>query len=53
MKLGILVEGHGEHYAAPILVRRIAASLGVADVTPTVIRQPRTMTSSRASSSAR
>lgn len=43
MKLGILVEGHGEHYAAPILVRRIAASLGVADVTPTVIRQPRTM----------
>lgn len=43
MKLGVLVEGHGEHYAVPILVRRIAASLGVADVTPTVIRQPRTM----------
>lgn len=42
MKLGVLVEGHGEHYAAPILVRRIAASLGVTDVTPTVIRQPRT-----------
>lgn len=43
MKLGVLVEGHGEHYAAPILVRRIAASLGVTDITSTVIRQPRTM----------
>lgn len=43
MKLGVLVEGHGEHYAAPILVRRIAASLGVTEVTTTVIRQPRTV----------
>jgi len=42
MKLGLLVEGHGEHYAAPILVRRIAAELGIADVTCPVIRQPRT-----------
>lgn len=42
MKVGLLVEGHGEHYAAPILVQRIAASLGVIDVTCPVIRQPRT-----------
>lgn len=41
MKLGLLVEGHGEHFAAPILVRRIAATFGVADITCTVIRQPR------------
>src|SRR4051794_22507326 len=43
MKLGLVVEGHGEHYAAPILVRRIAASIGVTDVICTVLRQPRSM----------
>jgi hypothetical protein len=43
MKLGLVVEGHGEHYAAPILVRRIAASIGITDVTCTVLRQPRSM----------
>ena len=43
MKLGLIVEGHGEYYAAPILVRRVAASIGVTDVTWTVLRQPRSM----------
>jgi hypothetical protein len=41
MNLGLLVEGHGEYYAAPILVRRIAESLGVACAVRSVLRQPR------------
>lgn len=41
MNLGLLVEGHGEYYAAPILVRRIADSLGVPCVVRSVLRQPR------------
>ncbi len=41
MNLGLLVEGHGESYAAPILVRRIAESLGVSCVVRSVLRQPR------------
>ena len=42
MKLGLLVEGHGEFYAAPILVRRVAESLGVSCVVRSILRQPRT-----------
>jgi len=41
MNVGLLVEGHGEFYAAPILVRRIAGSLGAHCVVRTVLRQPR------------
>jgi len=41
MNLGLLVEGHGESYAAPILVRRVAEALGVACVVRSVLRQPR------------
>jgi len=41
MNVGLLVEGHGEVYAAPILVRRLADSLGRLCVVRSVIRQPR------------
>jgi hypothetical protein len=41
MNVGLLVEGHGEFYAGPILVRRIAGSLGAHCVVRSVIRQPR------------
>jgi Domain of unknown function (DUF4276) len=41
MNIGLLVEGHGERFAAPILVRRIAESLGLACVIRSVLRQPR------------
>jgi hypothetical protein len=41
MKLGILVEGHGEVYAAPVLVRRVADLLGAPCVVRSVLRQPR------------
>jgi len=41
MNLGLLVEGHGEYYAAPILVRRVAESLGVMCAVRSVLRQPR------------
>jgi hypothetical protein len=42
MRLGLLVEGHGEVQAAPILVRRVAESLGRSCVVHPVVRQPRT-----------
>jgi hypothetical protein len=41
MKLGLLVEGHGEVQAAPILVRRIAEGAGRSCVVHPVLRQPR------------
>jgi hypothetical protein len=41
MNVGLLVEGHGEFYAAPILVRRVADSLGRPCVVRSVLRQPR------------
>ena len=41
MNLGLLVEGHGESYAAPILVRRVAEALGAPCVVRSVLRQPR------------
>jgi hypothetical protein len=44
MNLGLLVEGHGEAYAAPILVRRVAESLAMPCVLRSVLRQPRSMT---------
>jgi hypothetical protein len=44
MNLGLLVEGHGEVYAAPVLVRRIAGSLARPCVIRSVLRQPRSMT---------
>jgi len=37
----LLVEGHGEVYAASILVRRIADSLGLPCIVRSVLRQPR------------
>jgi Domain of unknown function (DUF4276) len=41
MNLGLLVEGHGEVQAVPILVRRVAESLGLPCVVRSVLRQPR------------
>jgi hypothetical protein len=41
MNVGLLVEGHGEFYAAPILVRRVADFLGKPCVVRSVLRQPR------------
>jgi hypothetical protein len=41
MNLGLLVEGHGEVQAAPILVRRVAESLDRTCVVRTVLHQPR------------
>jgi hypothetical protein len=41
MNIGLLVEGHGEYYAAPILVRRVAESLGMPCVVRSVLREPR------------
>jgi hypothetical protein len=43
MNLGLLVEGHGEVQAVPILVRRVAESLGLSCVVRSVLRQPRSM----------
>jgi hypothetical protein len=42
MNLALLVEGHGEVQAAPILVRRIAAALELPCTVLPPIRQPRT-----------
>jgi len=44
MNLGLLVEGHGEVQAVPILVRRIAATLELPCTILPPIRQPRTTT---------
>jgi hypothetical protein len=44
MNLGLLVEGHGEVQAVPILVRRIAAMLELPCTILPPIRQPRTTT---------
>jgi len=52
MNLGLLVEGHGEVQAVPILVRRIAATLELPCTILPPIRQPRTTTISPASSNA-
>ena len=41
MNIGLLVEGHGESHAAPILVRRIADWLAAPCVVRSVLRQPR------------
>ena len=42
MNLGLLVEGHGEVAAAPLLVRRIAGQLERPCVVRSVHREPRT-----------
>jgi hypothetical protein len=42
MNLGLIVEGHGETESAPLLVRRIAASLGLACDIGRPLRVPRT-----------
>ena len=41
MNLGLIVEGHGEVASAPILVRRLADSLGVACTVRPPLRVPR------------
>lgn len=33
LRIGLIVEGHGEVHAAPVLMRRIVTELGAADVT--------------------
>jgi hypothetical protein len=42
VNLGILVEGHGEVAAAPLLIRRIAELLALLCSIRTVLREPRT-----------
>jgi hypothetical protein len=42
MNLGLLVEGHGEVAAVPLLIRRIAERLELPCVVRTVLREPRT-----------
>lgn len=42
MNIGLLVEGHGEVAAAPLLVRRIAAQLSLPCIVRSVHREPRT-----------